>query len=249
MTTDVPPARSARSRSHTRRRALRVEPGGGFVEQDHLRIVDECTRDLQTTLHSTGQMVHGVAAAFLQTDERQEVVRPGSGRRPCDAEVACVDEHVLEHGELNIEVDLLRHHPKAGPPGTRICVGVHPQYGEVACIACGQTREHANGGGLRRPHWVRGTRSTRRAAPRGQCHPQPLVCRTPCRGPGRRRRAARGEGGSGARARRGTRRRQCACQPVGQTDGGLPAEDGTGAGDVGLAHRGVVLRQRLMHDL
>ncbi len=55
--------------------------------------------------------------------------------------------------------------------------------------------------------------------------------------------------GSDPRARRGTRRLQCACQPVGQTDGGLPAEDGTGTGDVGLAHCGVVLRQRLMHDL
>ncbi len=248
MTTDVPPARSARSRSHTRRRALRVELGGGFVEQDHLRIVDECTRDLQTTLHSTGQMVHGVAAAFLQTDERQEVVRPGCGRRPCDAEVACVDEHVLEHGELNIEVDLLRHHPKAGPPGTRIRVGVHPQHGEVACVACGQTREHANGGlpgpiGSEEPEALAALHHEVNAI-----HSHSCAVRL-AEAPGDDGGLLEARVGSDPRARRGTRRLQCACQPVGQTDGGLPAEDGTGTGDVGLAHCGVVLRQRLMHDL
>ena len=88
---------------------LRVEPGRGLVEQQHLRVVHERPGDRQPSLHPARQRLDLVVGAFAQLDEIDELVRPPAEVAPGQAEVAAVDDDVLADRQLHVQRVLLRH--------------------------------------------------------------------------------------------------------------------------------------------
>ena len=84
----------------------------------------------------------------FQLHEAQQVGRPPPHGGPAQAEVAGVDEQVLEHGEVLVEVVLLGDDPdpRAHLPG--LAVGVQLQHVKLAGGPPQPAEEHLHGGGL-----------------------------------------------------------------------------------------------------
>src|SRR5258707_12631395 len=93
---------------------LRVEPRGGLVHEQQLRVVDQRARQGQAPLHAAGERVDPRIGAPLEAGEleqRRNALRHLARRQP---EIAAEDEQVLGHGEVGIEIVELRHHADAG---------------------------------------------------------------------------------------------------------------------------------------
>src|SRR5438128_1602516 len=88
---------------------LRVEPGGGLVQQHHLGIVHERARDREPALHAAGKRLDLVVGPFVQLDEVDELVGAPAHVAPRQAEVTAVDDDVLAYCQLHVERVLQRH--------------------------------------------------------------------------------------------------------------------------------------------
>ena len=75
---------------------LRVEAGGGLVEQQQLGLVDERARDREPALHAARQRVDEVVAPVGELHELEQLLGPLADLRPRQVEVAPVDEEVVE---------------------------------------------------------------------------------------------------------------------------------------------------------
>ena len=93
---------------------LRVQAGGGLVEDDEVRLVDERASDRQAPLHAAGQGLDLVLGALVELDELEELIGPLAGDLAGDVEVARVHLQVLAHRQLGVEVVDLRHDAELG---------------------------------------------------------------------------------------------------------------------------------------
>ena len=108
---------------------LRIEPGRGLVEQQHLRIVHERPGDRQPSLHPARQRLDLVVRAFAQLDEIDELIRPPAEVAPGQTEVAAVDDDVLADRQLHVQRVLLRHDAE---PRANVCALRHRIQAEDA---------------------------------------------------------------------------------------------------------------------
>src|ERR1043166_8465346 len=94
---------------------LRVEAGGGLVQEKHLRVIHQGAREGEPALHAAGERVdlRALPPGEARELEQRPGARPDLARR--QAEVAAVHEEVLGHREVGVQVVGLRHHPDAQP--------------------------------------------------------------------------------------------------------------------------------------
>ena len=109
-------AEVAKAADHVPRVAsrLRVEPGGGLVEEHEIGVADQPERDVDSALLASGQRADALRAVVAQPDERDRLV-----------DVARLREVVGEHGDglahrvHRVELALLEHQPDPLAPRTR----------------------------------------------------------------------------------------------------------------------------------
>ena len=89
---------------------LRVEAGGGLVEEQHARVVHERARDHRPLLHAAGQGQRLRPRLVGELHLRQQAVGAGFPLRGGEAEVAAVVDEQLAHGEVAVEVAGLGDH-------------------------------------------------------------------------------------------------------------------------------------------
>ena len=65
--------------------AHRVEAGRGFVEEEHVRVVHECRREVETPLHAARVGPDPSAEGLAEVDEAADLVDPASGLVPGEA--------------------------------------------------------------------------------------------------------------------------------------------------------------------
>ena len=94
---------------------LGVEAGGRFVEQHQLGLVDERSRDGHPPLHATGERLDLAARAFGQLHELEQLGRTTLALGPRDVEVAAVEDQVVDHRQLLVELIELGHDTHPGP--------------------------------------------------------------------------------------------------------------------------------------
>ncbi len=69
----------------------------------------------------------------------QQLLGAGPDLAPGQAEVAAVDHQVVEHGELGVEVVVLRDDAQASPDGGAVVARVHPEDAQLAVGLTGET--------------------------------------------------------------------------------------------------------------
>ena len=94
-----------------RQPTLRVKAGGGLVEEEHRRAVEDRAGHHQPLGHAAGQGVHRGLGPLGQLEPVEQFVGQAAGLARADAEQAAVEIEVLPHGELPVERVLLRHDP------------------------------------------------------------------------------------------------------------------------------------------
>ena len=94
---------------------LRVETGGGLIEEQEGWLVDQRPGDRQPPLHPAGQRLDLVVGALGQLGELEQLVRPPADLRPAQTEVAAVDREVLADRQFGVQGVLLGHDAQACP--------------------------------------------------------------------------------------------------------------------------------------
>ena len=119
---------------------LRIEAGGGLVEQQQLGLVDERACDREPALHATRQRVDLRVAPVGQLHEIEQLLGALLDERTRQVEVAAVDEQVVPDGELGVVVVLLRDHADAAADRRAGVLRVEAEHPELA----GRDRRHAS---------------------------------------------------------------------------------------------------------
>ena len=57
----------------------RVEAGGGFVEEQHVRAVDECRCEIEAAFHPSQVALHPAVGGVQQIDQLEQLLRTLSG--------------------------------------------------------------------------------------------------------------------------------------------------------------------------
>ena len=145
---------------------LGVQPGGGLVEEQQFRFVDERAGDRQPALHAARQGLHPVIGPLAELGELQQAVDPGPQLPPGQVEVPPVDVQVLANRQLQVQVVLLRDHPEPAADG-RDRRGRDRGPGPAAPRRCGATRRRSCAWWSScRPRSARGSRTPPRRTPR-----------------------------------------------------------------------------------
>ena len=94
--------------------AVGIEPGGGLVEQQHTRSVDQCPDEAQSLFLTPGQHVHRSICVLLKSRQRQELLRPGRGAR-AQAVGGTGEPEVLAGGEVVVDAEGVGHPTQCRP--------------------------------------------------------------------------------------------------------------------------------------
>ncbi|EMY33032.1 phenol hydroxylase [Arthrobacter crystallopoietes BAB-32] len=127
---------------------LRVQAGGGLVQQQDLRLVDQRAGDGQPALHAAGERVHAGLGLVGELGELQQLVRLRPQVAVGQAEVAAVDDQVVADPDLVVEVVLLRHHAQVRPDLGAVAVRIQPHDGQLARGALRDAADHPHCGRL-----------------------------------------------------------------------------------------------------
>src|SRR5919112_3434823 len=110
---------------------LRVEARSGLVEHHYLRVVDEGPRDEEPALHPAGELLDPGVYLVGELHEVEERVGPLQNQLPRKVIVPAVDEQVLAHLQLVVEVVLLRDDPDAALYLSLVAVYVEAGHREL----------------------------------------------------------------------------------------------------------------------
>ena len=143
---------------------LRVKACGGFIEQQHLRLVDQGARQTQTALHAPRQLTRLGFGLAGQSTKLQERCNAGFDVTVFHSEVAAIDQQIFFSGEIGVQGVHLRHNTQTGLDGHGlIWHGQRVKEGDAARIGRCQSQAHSQSGGFARPI--------------GANHPQAFPCR------------------------------------------------------------------------
>ena len=130
---------------------LRIQPGGGLIQQQNVRFVDQCAGNRQPALHAPGKVLHPGAGSVAELSELQQLIGLGPEEAAGQSEVAAVHNDVLPDRELLVQVVLLGDHPQACPHFGALLLRIQAGHLHLARRACRHCGDHAHGGGLARP--------------------------------------------------------------------------------------------------
>ena len=132
---------------------LRVQAGGGLVEDQDLRLVDERAGDGQAALQAAGQRVDLTVGAVRELHELEQFGGPLPDDAPGQPEVPAVDEQVLPDGQLDVQRVVLRHHSEPGPDRRAVPDRVGAEDGQLTAGRRRDTSDHPHRGRLARAVW------------------------------------------------------------------------------------------------
>ncbi len=112
---------------------LRVEPGGGLVEKEEIRIADERARERQPLLLSARERDHARIALLLELHERDHLLR-----RRTAIEEAAEQPQGLEDGQLVGELRLLQLDAQPLAQRLRVRRPPQPENFDVTRVRLGQ---------------------------------------------------------------------------------------------------------------
>lgn len=112
--------------------SLRVEAGGGLIENKDLGLVDQGAGDDEAPLHATGEVADGGVGLFGELEEGEAFGDALTGDGAGHAVVARVDFQVLANGKVGVEAVLLGDDAQAGLDGARLTARVKPENAEFA---------------------------------------------------------------------------------------------------------------------
>jgi hypothetical protein len=138
----------ARRRSRARQAGLGVESRGRLVEDDQLRLVDERPGDQKAPLHPARQRPDALVRPLAQQGEVEQLVHPGRHPLGLQPEVAAVDDQVLAHRQLAVQVGLLRDDAEPRLDPTPLAGGVHAEHTQLAAADRRQAVDHLHRGRL-----------------------------------------------------------------------------------------------------
>src|SRR5207344_357067 len=73
---------------------LRIETGGGLVQNQQIGIVDQCTREREAPFHSARQRLNARIGTSFETGELQQFRDPRRDQCIGQPEIATIDEQV-----------------------------------------------------------------------------------------------------------------------------------------------------------
>ena len=128
---------------------LRVEPGGRLVEDQHLGVVDEGTRDHEPAPHPARERLDPVPGPVGEGDEVEEGHEEGLQRLAGGPrEVARVDPQVLHDREVGVEVVVLRNDADPRPHPAARSRHRLAEHGQLPAARRRMAEDHAKGRGL-----------------------------------------------------------------------------------------------------
>ena len=127
---------------------LRVEAGGGLVQQQDLGVVDQRAGDRQPALHAAGQRFDLRLRAVGELGELEQLLDLRTQRRAGQPEVAAVDVEILTHGHLEVERVQLRDDAQPGADLRALCRRIHAQDAQAAGGDGRDAPDHAHRRGL-----------------------------------------------------------------------------------------------------
>jgi len=136
---------------------LRVQAGGGLVQQQQARVVDQRARQRQAPLHAAGQLTRLGIGLVGEGGKLQQLGHTLVHHSALQAEVAAEYAQVLGAGEVWVQCVELGDHAQLRLDGQRIA-GHQQRRGarlrrevHFATVRRRQAQAHADGGGLARP--------------------------------------------------------------------------------------------------
>lgn len=131
-----------------RRTGLRVESGGGFVEEEHLGTVDQAERHVEASLHPSGVPLDLAVARVGEVEAVQQFVGAAlHGRAPHPVQPA-LEQEVLPAGGDRVGAGLLGDHADGSADPVGVAQDVVSGDGRGAGVGAGQGGEDLDGGGL-----------------------------------------------------------------------------------------------------
>ena len=96
---------------------LRVKTCGGFIEHQHLRLVDQGARQTQASLHAARQLPWLGFGLAGQSTKLQKRCNACFDVTVFHAEIAAIDQQVFFSGEVGVQGVHLRHNAQTGLDG------------------------------------------------------------------------------------------------------------------------------------
>jgi len=144
--------------------AARVQTGGGLVEEQHARPVDQAGGEVEPAAHAPGAGLRRSAAGVGEAEPLQQVGGPGVRLRAAEPEQPADHHQVLPAGEVFVDRGVLAGEPDELPHPLRLAGdvvagdpggagvgpqqgGQHPHGGGLAGAVGAQHAEHGAGGG------------------------------------------------------------------------------------------------------
>jgi hypothetical protein len=125
---------------------LRVEAGGGLVEEEQFRVAEDAQRDVEPAALAAGEVAGPGAALLVQPDGGDDLVGIAAA-----GVVAGEVVHQFLDGDLVEPAGALRHDADAGAPVRSGLLRVLPEDGDLAGVAVAVALEDLDGGRLPGP--------------------------------------------------------------------------------------------------
>ena len=148
-TTVVPTRRSPRSGCPAVGAGLGVEPGGGFVEEQQLRVGGQGDREVEPAALPTGQRRDADVTAVGEVDPVELGVDGPVGQLPVAGD-AVPQVQELAWGQLVGECEFLEDHADVCGQGAAVVVRVPAQHADPPPVGATTSLEHLHGRGLSR---------------------------------------------------------------------------------------------------
>src|SRR3990172_2138798 len=122
---------------------LRVEPGGGLVEEDDVGVVNQGDSDGEALLLAAGEGLDERTALLIEGESRQEPLERRTVAEQCGERAQRLLDGQLRPERLRLEL-----HADAVLDGGALADGVEAEEGDAAAVRLAPAFDHLQGGGL-----------------------------------------------------------------------------------------------------
>ena len=127
---------------------LGVEPGGGLVEEQHLRAVEQAHGDVEPALHAAGVGLHLARGGVGEPEALERLGHPALQLGAGDPVELALDHEVLAAGGVGVDAVLLAHDADRMADAHRLGEDVETGHAGAARVGAGEGGEDADGGAL-----------------------------------------------------------------------------------------------------